>query len=452
MSIPERIYSRLPASLQTAVITAKGAQYVLERYGRAYHANKHDVRRILQLDAAAQQRLQLERLRGFLSYAKEHSTYFASALSGLDPRDIKSVEGLRELPVLEKDTLRACISDVYTLDGSHAIEGHTGGTTGKSLVVRFLREDFQSRMANLDVFREIHGARHRMRRATFSGKDLIGSTNSSKLWRTNWALNQRFYSTFHMKEGNLGRYIDDLNRFKPQIIDGFVSCIVDLCSHLKATGRTFDFQPIGIFPTSEPLFPHQRAMIHDTLGVEPRDQYASSEGAPFIVECLSGRLHFWTHTGVIETDEDGSALVTAFDTRGTPLIRYRIGDRITFAAPGTSCSCGWEFPVVDQIEGRSIDYLLSPERGRIYSPNLANVVKNVPNSVIKTQFVQSHPDRVTVKLVVDEMRFDHEADAATIRDELHRRLGEGMTVDVRVVDDIARAPSGKHRLVINDIL
>src|SRR5690606_40492842 len=66
-------------------------------------------------------------------------------------------------------------------------------------------------------------------------------------------------------------------------------------------------------------------------------------------------------------------------THGTPLIRYRIGDRIVFRE-GT-CTCGSSHPLVDRIEGRAVDYLYSAERGRVSLSHLADVIKGLPNCV-----------------------------------------------------------------------
>lgn len=453
MSLAENLYRSAPPPLQTLLVSAKGLQFAIERYGGEYQSYKQRLPELVTPARSALLDYQLLRLKDFLGFAQRHSPYYRRQLAGFDPKSIRSLEDLQALPTLEKEALRSHSDEVYTVGPGQAIEGHTGGTTGKSLVVRFTKEDFQRRMANLDFFRELHRTNHRMRRATFSGKHLVqGDGSGQPLWRTNLVLRQRFYSTFHMREENLSRYIDDLNKFKPQIIDGFVSCIVDLCTYARATGQSFHFQPRGIFPTSEPLFPHQRKIIRDALGVEPRDQYASSEGAPFIVECPRGRLHFWTHTGVIEIDEAGDALVTSFDTHGTPLIRYRIGDRVVFAPEAERCPCGWESPLVERIEGREIDYLFSEERGKVYSPNIANVVKNLPNAVIKSQFVQVSEREVLVKLVVDPAKYDSEAHADIIRDEVGQKLGRRLEVGVEVVPDIPRAASGKHRLIINEVV
>ncbi|MCY1690886.1 hypothetical protein OVA29_09590 [Exiguobacterium sp. SL14] len=79
-------------------------------------------------------------------------------------------------------------------------------------------------------------------------------------------------------------------------------------------------------------------MIEDVFHGPVFDQYASSEGAPIVSECRFGQKHLHHEMGIIELDVDGEILVTSFDTHGTPLIRYRVGDRMTLSQ--RTCSCG----------------------------------------------------------------------------------------------------------------
>jgi phenylacetate-CoA ligase len=449
MGLTDSLYGRLPAPVQTAAVTVRGAQLVLERYGTVYRRTRRRLHEIFAMTADELAALQLRELRAIVAHAQQNSPYYREVLAGFDPASLRTLDDLKRLPVLEKETLRARAPEVYTLPLSRAIEGHTGGTTGTSLVVAYTRDDFQRRMAELDHFRAVHGARHGMRRATFSGKHLVGREDHGNVfWRTNWVLRQRFYSTFHLSRANLPRYLDDLERFRPQVIDGFPSCMMDLADEVIRRGRPLSFRPVGVFPTAEPLFPHQRERLREVFGVEPRDQYSSSEGAPIITECTRGRLHMLPHTGIIEHDDDGDALVTSFSSHGTPLIRYRVGDRVHMA-DDQRCGCGWQMPVVRQIEGRAIDYLYTPERGRVYSPNLSNVVKNLPNAVVRAQFIQLEPYRIQVKMEVDNARYDAQRHPAIVRQEIRDRLGERVQVDVEVVPEIERAGSGKYRMVLN---
>ena len=98
--------------------------------------------------------------------------------------------------------LRHNIEDVVTIDKSSAVEGHTGGTTGKSLTVYFTPEDMQKRMATLDHFKLQHGFENmKMKRATFMGKHIVPPGQKKKnFWRYNAAIKQMVYSSFHITE------------------------------------------------------------------------------------------------------------------------------------------------------------------------------------------------------------------------------------------------------------
>src|SRR5690606_36942685 len=101
---------------------------------------------------------------------------------------------------------------------------------------------------------------------------------------------------------------------------------------------------------------------------------------------------------------EGEMVVTSFSTGGTPLIRYRIGDRMRLAAPDDQCGCGWNFPLVDWIEGRSSDFVYSPETGRVNLGNLSNCTKDVKGILI-FQVTQDAVDEILVRVVGDK-RFD----------------------------------------------
>ena len=64
---------------------------------------------------------------------------------------IKTTEDLKKLPIVDKEMLRKNIHECFTLSNKNSeLEGHTGGTTGKSLVVLYTIEDQMKRMATLD--------------------------------------------------------------------------------------------------------------------------------------------------------------------------------------------------------------------------------------------------------------------------------------------------------------
>jgi len=99
-------------------------------------------------------------------------------------------------------------------------------------------------------------------------------------------------------------------------LDGLPSALYELARYILDEKIRLTFTPAAIFPTAETLLPHYRTAIQEAFGCPVRDQYASSEGAPFITECKCGRLHYNMDTGIIEVDDDGEMIVTCFETHG----------------------------------------------------------------------------------------------------------------------------------------
>jgi len=236
---------------------------------------------------------------------------------------------------------------------------------------------------------------------------------------------------------------------------GFPSSVYELCSLAAARGLKLENTVKAFFPTAETLLPIHREVIQSVLGCKIADQYASSEGAPFILECEEGSLHIHPLTGVFEVVDDnmqpaqeGEILVTSFTTEGTPLIRYRIGDRITLAPKEYNCACGSVFPVVKAIEGRSTDYILSPTHGKVNLGNISNSTKGV-EGIISFQVIQEELERVEVLIVANKHFNDKQREK--FQSALAERFGASMVIDINVVDSIPKEKSGKFRVVKNNV-
>ena len=272
------------------------------------------------------------------------------------------------------------------------------------------------------------------------------------LWRYNGASKQMLYSSFHLTDDNLGRYVESLNRFKPQALDGFFMSMVDVASFILRKGVDLSFAPIAAFPTSETVTPSGRGLIEQAFKTKVYDQYASSEGAPFVTECVAGTLHIELHSGVFEHRVSGSdeVLVTSFTTHGTPLVRYAIGDSMTFGRSG-KCACGLSSPTVTAIQGRKDDFLYTPSGARINAGDVANLFKNMPHSLVRAQLAQDSVHCVTALLEVDAARYSSKHDDL-LRDEFRHKFGPTARLDIRHVAQVPRESSGKFRFIKNSVV
>lgn len=364
---------------------------------------------------------------------------------------------LIDRPVLEKQDIINHLRSIATLPENKGIVSLTGGTTGASMKVIYSREDIQERQALLDHFRSKFGYELGKRVGWFSGKDLISEKDLSKgiCYRDDWINRIRFFSTFHINDKNFSIYWEALEAFSPEFLVGFPSSIYELCVLADERGLSLTKKVKVFFPTAEVVHERHRVIINRVMGCKLIDQYASSEGAPFILECESGSLHMQLLSGVFEVidengepSDEGELLVTSFSTRGTPLVRYRIGDSLRLSSADRRCSCGSEHPIVTNIIGRSSDFIWSPENGKVNLGNISNCTKDT-TGIIQFQVQQCAAESLTVLMVTNE-RFKRK-DKGTFLRNLQSRVGKRMHIELLEVDDIPREKSGKHRIVKNSL-
>lgn len=455
MSTVEYLYDKSPIFLQNILIGISGYQRNRTRYGKTYYYYRKFLSDFDTWSIEQKLEYQNNELKKLLQYAIENSRFYHQLYKEININSIQSINDLRYLPIVDKEMLRENIKDVITISHKGAVEGHTGGTTGKSLVILYTQEDMMKRMATLDHFKARVGFEHmKMKRATFNGKHIVAPNQKATIyWRYNAACKQMIYSSFHLTEINMKHYVASLNKFRPDSIDGFFSSICDIAGYIERHNIKLEFIPVAIFPTSETLTTSGRELLERVFRCKVYDQYASSEGAPFVTECKEQSMHIEMASGVFEQFEEGSAevLVTSFTTYGTPLIRYRIGDAMIMKDGNSKCRCGSESTLVNEIEGRRLDFLYTSEGAKIYAGNVSNLFKNMPNALIRAQAVQDKMEEIIIYLEVDKRLYKSEYDDFLINEFLHK-FGEKTQIIIVHVDELPREKSGKFRMIKNNVI
>lgn len=453
MGFLEAVYDNSPICFQNLMCSVSGWIKYNSRYNNGYWNAREFCKDFDTWTYEKQLDYQRNELIKFISFAVNNSVFYKKLYSNCDLSKIKTIDDLKLLPIVDKELLRSHIEQVYTISEEEALIGNTGGTTGKSLTVRYTKEDNNIRMAVLDHFKSRVGFENlKMKRATFNGKHIVPPNQVKHVyWRYNAPCKQMIYSSFDLTEEKIGYYVKSLNDFKPAAIDGFFTAICDVANFIERHKLTLSFKPLAVFPTSETLNEHGRALIERVFKCKVYDQYASSEGAPFVTECQKQKLHVELNTGVFEFLESGEILVTSFTTHGTPLIRYAIGDKMLLGNQNESCNCGLHGPLVRGIQGRRLDFLYKPDGAKINAGMVSNLLKYIPNSVIRSQFKQDRIDAITILLVVDKKAF-HKDSIEGILKECKHTFGYDMKVNIQIVEEIPREVSGKYRMIVNNVV
>lgn len=452
MTSVARIYERAPIWAQHLIVSAYGARLRYLRYGRAQREQLAALRHSQWLTAEELRRLQLGQLNAQLARARSFVPFYQRR--GGIPNSIASFDELESIPVLRKDDLRLAGRDIVARDvaDDKLLEIHTGGTTGKPLTIYCDRAVLQRNFAFFERFKEWAGIRPGMRIATFGGRIIVPhNQDRPPYWRHNLANRALLLSSYHLSPATVDSYVERLASFRADMLEGYPSSLAPIARHVLQAGRT-DIRPRAVITSSETLDPEMRAVFERAFGCRVFDQYGSAEMVVFVGQCEHGRYHVspeFGHAEVLRDDmtpaapgELGQIVATGFINPVMPLIRYATGDLAV--RRDDQCPCGRAFPVLERIEGRRDDVIVTPE-GR-WVGRLDPIFKAV-SSIYETRIVQDAIDHVRVESVVDgEFTAEQEA---VLYAELRNRLGPTMRIDIARVSELPRTASGKLRSVVN---
>ena len=378
----------------------------------------------------------LERARKTVPYYKE----YWDARGGSD--DWKE---LGNWPVLEKATLRERSREFVSADVSlwRMFATNTSGTTGAPLRLLSTRETLRFEYAIFEArVRRWNGVSRHDRWAMFGGQTIVPAPQShAPFWVWNLPMNQLYMSVYHISEATADAYLDALAHYKIQYAVAFPSAINSLAKFANKRKRK-DVRLKFVVANAETLYAHQRDEIAEAFGCPVRETYGMAEWVAFASECLHGGLHVSPEAGILE-DDGRDLIATGLMNKDMPLIRYRVGDRITLS--DSLCSCGRPLPLVQKVDGRFDDVIVTKD-GREHGS--LDVVFKTAKGLSEAQIVQKSLDRLVIRYVPDET-FNPEI-LGKIRMELRSLVNE-MQIDFEQVHSIPRTTNGKFRVLVSEV-
>jgi phenylacetate-CoA ligase len=443
----DKLYKNLPNVLQNVLISIFNILAYRKRYGGKYKEFKKLFFNNRNLTRSELLQNQRERFFDFIQNANSKSVFYANLFKEIT--DAEKLENISQLPFVDKEMLRANINDIVINTNENLIKSKTGGTTGKSLEVKYTKINMQERFAMLDDFRSRFGYKLGKKTAWFSGKNLLTSNDikQNRFWKKDYLHKVKYYSTFHIKSDYLKYYVEDLIKFRPQYLVGFPSTILEIAKYGLSNKYDFPEKTVkAVFPTAESITNDMRSVIEKFFKTKLYDQYASSEGAPFILECEKGSLHLELQSGVFEVlDENdqqtrsGRLVLTSFTTEGTPLIRYDIGDTGTLAKSSTH-----KHPVLLNLTGRTNDVARLAD-GKVV-PGLTFYY--VTKSIIED--AGSIKEFLIVQTNLDKFKIEYVSEAALTANQIQKILsaietfvGKNLQVEFEKMSILKRNKSGK---------
>lgn len=414
------------------------------------------------LDGAKQRYLndvnkeQMVRLRRLLTHAASACPFYSERLAGLNPGQITWEEFAR-LPLLTKDNIRAHRDDMVatSIPRDQLVPRKTSGSTGISLEF-FVDEDSSQwkravtmtydRWAGWDLGEKV-GA-------------IWGNPDCNQNWRMylrNLLLTRHIpLDTLKMDPDSMLAYYQTLLQKKPAILFGHAHSLFLFAKFLESRGLG-GIHPRGIISTCMVLHDFERQTIEKVFGCRVTNRYGCEEVSLIACECPEGNMHLNCDSLIVEfirdgkpvsPGEPGAIVVTDLTNYGMPFIRYKVGD-VGVPSTKTSCPCGCTYPIMESLEGRVADYVVTPEGSYISGISLTeNFAMQLPG-IKQMQIVQEKIDQLTFRIVKGES-FSEDTVADLQRLALER-FGRQMQWDVEYVDSIQSERSGKYRFCISKL-
>ncbi len=400
---------------------------------------------------------QLQRLRDLLQDVAAHVPYYRDLFArlGFDAASIQSTADLQHLPFLTKPVIRANTDALRHAQAQDLARFNTGGSSGEPLVFFIGKK------------RLSHDVAAKWRATRWWDVDIgdpeivvwgspieLGKQDRLKRWRDK-LLRTQLLSAFEMSEAKLDQFIVTIRSIKPSMLFGYPSALTHIARHAKKRGVNMTDLGIKVaFVTSERLYDEQRSTISQVFGCRVANGYGGRDAGFIAHECPAGGMHLTADDIVVEIINEagqvqppgvaGEIVVTHLSTNDYPFIRYRTGDIGVLGA--SPCSCGRGLPLLEDIQGRSTDFVVAADGTVMHGLSLIYILRDMPG-VKAFKVIQETLALTRVLLTTDEY-FSSDG-AAQIISGFKQRLGAEVSVVVKLVDNIPAEKSGKFRYIIS---
>ncbi|MBV8761681.1 MAG: phenylacetate--CoA ligase family protein, partial [Deltaproteobacteria bacterium] len=382
---------------------------------------------------------------------------------GLRPEDIHSVADLAKLPLLDRPALRASMLErTASAPPAGVIRKTTSGSSGDPVEVLYNAESRHWRDATR--WRGYGWGGYRIGMRAFHYWGFVPAATSTWWKRTKISADRvfkrdRYIDCTPRGPEALGAVVDELRRFRPQVIIAYASGAGALARFVNDRGLR-DWDTVPVLTGAEGLLAHDRAEITRAFG-PAFDTYGCREVMLMASECdAHDGLHTSMENLIVELivrnpdgttraarpGETGEVVITDLHNLACPMIRYVNGD-LAVARTDDRCACGKGLVKIGPVQGRITETMYDGE-GNAVGGLVFNILFSTIGHVAKSfQVVQRRDRSVIFKIVPYEGRALPEREESILRAHAARYL-PGAPFAIEIVDHIPLTPAGKRKVVV----
>jgi len=312
-------------------------------------------------------KIQLQGLKWTVGHAYNNSPFYKKKLddASLKPEDIRSLEDIEHLPLIDKDDLQqeypfplraVPFEDIVRIHAS-------SGTTGKRKVLCYTQRD-------IDVWADIFARCYEL--ADLTREDRVQIAVGYGLWTAGVGFQagcERFGAmAVPLGPANAEMHCEMMVDMATTVFCSTASMALLMAEEIHKRNLLSSIKVKKIILGAERHSDAMRNRIKELMGIEHIfDIYGLTElyGPGTGLDCSRHNgIHYWADHFIFEIldpetlkpvpyDQQGELVVTTLSKEGSPLIRYRTHDVTRLF--NQKCSCGVPLPMHDRILGRTDD-------------------------------------------------------------------------------------------------
>ena len=405
--------------------------------------------------------IQFRKLTNLIGHAYKTVPYYREEFTsrGIHPADIRSWDDYHQLPILKRKRYQETPEKFLSSRPRTATEiVRSSGSTGTP--VTFHLSQMLNAAANVS----------RIRALQWWGINL--GDREVRIWadmprltpgfwypkRRRWkrffhdrVLNRRTYPTNEMSDFHMEKTWRSIQRFAPKYIFGYASYIYQFARFIDERG--YDGRVLGlkvVVMSAEMLYDPQVEFIQNVLSCPVVNEYGATEAGVIAYSHPCGENHIMEDFIIFEivksdpADEFGKVVITPLENWSCPLIRYDLQDLVVPSKSENPCSLGLGLGRFKSLYGRQYDLIRLPGGKIVHGHIFSNLIFFM-KSVRQFQVIQKEPDLIEISLETVNNELPKE-DENFLRDKIRKNLGP-VRVEIKLVPEIPREDSGKHRFV-----
>jgi phenylacetate-CoA ligase len=408
---------------------------------------------------------QAAKLRQILTHAYNTVPYYRKLFKENDilPVDIQSVEDLRMIPFLTKDSLRLNFDSLVARSARKYKPKllSTSGTTGGK--VNFYVDKPSNVLEFVYYWRFWNWAGYRLGDtfAELETESFLFLKKRSTLHHFNHLTRRLALNSALMSSRYLDKFIGLFKKFKPLFLKGLSVNLYTLALLFRQK-RNHGISFKAIFSCGSNLLRYQRDTIEEVFSSKVFDSYGHMERTVAISQCPSGSYHIHSDYGIAELEEPAIHLENAGNKQtcvreiiGTslhnftmPLIRYRTGDFVEVNSCPQKCACKRSFPTIVSVIGRKTDVIITPDRRAVAGSSL---IFNHTPGIVMGQIIQEDISQLLIKIVPASE--DAGLTDKILMGNIRYFVGDDMNIRIEhtTIEGIRKDSLGKFKAIISNI-